>query len=250
MQILRMLAVAMAVMIATTTTAQEFRVETDVFIDNGRQPVAQHLTLFTGNLVYDFAMTRADEVTMLDTQRGRVVLMDLTKKTKTEVSTQTLLDFTAKIKQIALEKGNGVVSLEFQTQFDVAAKTIELTSDHVTYTASAIEAQQPEAVERYREFADWYARLNAVRPGNLPPFGRLRLNRELADRQWLPQSITRTLVVDKLVRRRQQASSKHLINWQLTNRDRRRIQDVAGLQAAFRSVPLETYLQLPKVAAR
>ena len=209
----QVLAFAMTLMIATTVAAQEFRVETDVFVGNETEPVAQHLTLFTGNLVYDFALRRGDEVTMLDTQRGRVVLMDLGKKIQTEISTQTLLEFTAEIRRIALTKKNGVVSLEFTSKYNVDAKTVELTSDHVTYSATAIEAQQPEAVHRYREFADWYARLNAVRPGNMPPFGRLRLNRELANQDWLPQSITRTLVVDKLVRRRQEASSKHLVGW-------------------------------------
>ncbi|MBP88960.1 MAG: hypothetical protein CMJ64_19980 [Planctomycetaceae bacterium] len=255
MQIPRMLAVAIPLMIATTTAAQDFRMETDVVVGKEPKPVAQNLTLFTGNLVYDFALGSADElaireVTILNTQKSSIVLMDLTRKIRTEVSTDTLLRFTVRIRKIALEKRNGAVALDFQTQSDNKAKTVALTSERVTYIVSARETQQPDAVTRYREFADWYAQLNAMRPGNLPPFGRLQLNRELASRQWLPETITRTVVIDKLRRRRQELRSKHIVAWQLTNTDRRRINDAAGYQVGFQRVTLEDYLQPEKVAAR
>jgi hypothetical protein len=237
-------------MTATTTAAQDFRFESDVFVENEREPVLQHLTLFTGNQVYDFALGTADEVTMFDTQKGRVVLMNLATKTRTEVSRDTMLAFTTKIKQIALTNPNGPVSLTFQIESDLSAETVTVASDHVTYTATGMPAEQPDAATRYREFADWYARLNAMRPGNLPPFGRLELNRELASRQWLPKEITRTLVIDKLLRKRQEVSSKHIVGWQLTNTDRRRIQDAAGYQASFREVPFDEYLKPETVAAR
>jgi hypothetical protein len=237
-------------MTATTTTAQDFRFESDVFVENEREPVLQHLTLFTGNLVYDFALGSADEVTMFDAQKGRVVLMNLATKTQTEVSTDTILAFTTKIKQIALANRNGPVALTFRVETDDSEEAVTVTSDHVTYTAIGMPAEQLGADDRYREFADWYARLNAMRPGNLPPFGRLELNRELANRQWLPKEITRTLVIDKLLRKRQEVSSKHIVAWQLTNTDRRRIQDVAGYQAVFRKVPFDEYLKPETVAAR
>jgi len=231
-------------MIATPGNSQEFRIETDVFVGKEREPVAEHLTLFTPNRVYDFTLRGPKEITMLDTEGGKIVLLDIEKQTMAKVPTEFILKFTHDIQERAEKSKNGL--LDFDVRFDEAAKTLELRGKPITYSAEGMDAEQPKATTRYREFADWFARLNSMRIGNPPPFGRLRLNRELVERQLIPQVIRRKLITNKLLGKTEQAHSKHAVNWQLTNTDRRRIQEVAGHIGTFETVSWREYLGLDK----
>ena len=47
-------------------TAQEFRIETDVFVAGEKEPVGETLTIFTNGLVYDFLLTDDEEITLFD----------------------------------------------------------------------------------------------------------------------------------------------------------------------------------------
>ena len=88
-------------------------------------------------------------------------------------------------------------------KFDITEKPVEenglslievtLAGKPLSYVARGIKPQQAEATRAYRQFADWCARLNATRGGNLPPGARLALNQALADRDLVPLQITRTI---------------------------------------------------------
>lgn len=247
MRTTRVLASIIVCMIATTGLSQEFRVESDVFRKGERKPIAEHLTLFTPGVIYDFAMSAPNEIVLLDAE-GRFTLLDVTRKVQAEVTTQQLLQFTTQIRQL-LKGRDGLLSPDFDAEFDAAAGTLQLKNDGITYVAQGRRPEQADAVTRYRDFADWYARLNSVRPGNLPPFGRLRLNRELAENGLLPKSITRTVLVDELSGERQHLRSDHTISWELTNSDRRRIQDAEGYRVAFPKVSVKNYLRIKQAVA-
>jgi hypothetical protein len=252
------LAVAFVVL-ASDAAGQDFRVETDVYLGGKKQPESQHLTLFSGHLVYVFTLAGKDdngrqEITILDTSKGskgRVILLDVNRRQRAELTTADLLDFTAKIKKLARgNKKRGFLDPDFEVTFDKEQQTLELSSSKITYRATGIEPKQPDAVNRYREFADWYARLNAMRPGNIPPFARLELNRALAAKGLLPEEIVRTLRLGRVLPDKQEARSKQLIHWQLSNTDRRRIRDVAGFQSGFLRVSLQKYFQLEDIAKK
>ena len=104
---------------------------------------------------------------------------------------------------------------------------------------------RPEVVAAFRYFADQFARLNALRPGNLPPGARLELNKALAERKLLPLEIARTIppanplvnpLAKKLVVR-----SRHLPNWSLSGEDRKKIDRAGTYLAQFSSVSFEEY---------
>ena len=254
-----LIAAVLSLILAGGSLGQEFRVETDVFLDDAKEPFSQHITVFSGSVVYDFTLPGPEEttivgpkeVTILDTVRGKVVLLNVLKQEKAELTTADLLEFTAQIKQVAQrDQANELLLPQFEKAFDKQQQILELRSKHLTYRVTGISPRQSPAVDRYREFADWYCRLNAMRPGNLPPFGRLELNRNLAEHGLLPQEIERNLRLGKVLPTTHTARSKHLIQWQLSNTDRRRIRDAGGQRVSFPTVSLQKYMQLEKVAER
>jgi len=232
----------------TATSAQEFRIESDVFLGKEKEPFAQHLTLFTDSLVYDFTLAGPNEITIFDPQRGEILLLDVAKQQQTKVAVAELLEITSKIRSLA-EKNDASAVIVPEFEVDSGQDVIELKSKRVVYRAVGNRARQPNAAARYREFADHSARLNAMRPGNAPPFGRLELNRELSNKGLLPEKIERTIRTGGIFSK-QSAHSEHLVYWQLSNTDRQRIQDVAGYLVSYRKVGLKQYLKGDRVAAK
>jgi hypothetical protein len=108
------------------------------------------------------------------------------------------------------------------------------------------------AVQSYRDFADWSARLNGIRPpGNLPPFARMDLNKALAAQGMLPKNIERTITTRHLTgRRTETVRSHHLFNWALSTRDRGLIEEVGDHLVKYKPATAEDYLGLTKKMAR
>jgi len=231
---------------------QDFRVESDIYVNGDKEPLIEQLTLFQGELAYDFNLKGPGqkEITILDLEHGKIVLLDAQRRKKTDIRTAGLLDFCAQIKTIGTrEEEDGLFAPKFSTKLHPEQKVVELVSRRLTYRVSGIEPREAKAAERYHNFADWYARLNALRPGSLPPFGRLEVNRVLAEQGWLPERIERTIVLDAGFNK-QTVRSEHVVDWLLSNTDRRRIQDAAGYLGSFQEVGLQDYLQVEAVATK
>lgn len=239
---------------ACTARADEFRMETDIFVGNQKDPIAENVTLFTDGLVYDFPLMGPEEITVFDPSRGRFVLLDCRRKVKTTLTTQDLVAFTSALKAHAAET-EGVFAFaanpRFQQKRDPATDWLTLSGSLMTYRARGMSPGSEAAVSTYRSFADWYARLNATRPGSLPPFARLELNKAIAKEGWIPKEVElmvtpRTRVVGrKLVIR-----SHHVTNWQLSPKDRERIDKAASQMISFQAVGFRDYRKESQVAAK
>lgn len=242
-------ALVLAVAWATTWTGdllgQDFRVDTDVFLDDDEETFSEHLTLFYGQVAYDFVVKGTEEITILNFKDGKISLLDVKRRQRADLTTAELLDFSAKIKDIGTNnQAEDLVAPRFEVAFDDEQKSLELVSRKITYRATGIEPSNPSVATRYREFTDWYARLNSMRPPNPPHFGRLELNRQLADRGLLPQDIERTVVLGGLFRKPQKARSHHVVATAISGTDRRRIDEAGGYLVSFTKVSLAKYMQL------
>ena len=226
------------------TRAQEFRVETDVFVGNQKKPVAQNLTLFTSGLVYDFPLMGPSEI---------AVLLDTERKVKTTLTTQELLEFTASMKAQA-QDADGVVGFavrpQFDQTFDQPTGWLTLSSKLMTYRLKGSPPKQPAAVDIYRQFADWYARLNATRPGNLPPFARLELNKAAAERGLVPEEVELTVAASRLGGKTLAVRSRHMINWLLSNTDRKRVDEAGDFLVNYQAVKFQEFRSTDKLAAK
>src|SRR5262249_41172223 len=141
-------------------------------------------------------------------------------------------------------------------QFQIAADEITdngqkqtrltLTSKSLEYSALGQQPQRPEAAAIYRSFADWYARLNATLPGNLPAGARLPLNEALAERKLLPLEITRTVTLSgALGKKVEVVRSQHRVNWAIAGKDRSEIERAGEYITIFETVSYNEYRSLP-----
>ena len=102
-----------------------------------------------------------------------------------------------------------------------------MPSNNTSYCHAA-KSPKGEQSEAYRTFSDWYARLNSVQPGRLPPHARLAVNAELARRGLIPTRVELTVQTGasgKSSTRR----SEHEIVWELDETDRRRVEETNAL---------------------
>jgi hypothetical protein len=256
---LMMATVCLGCLAAAPLAAQNFRMETDVFVSGQKKPICQTLTLFTETMVYDFiygpeGKTREDtpfaEVTVFDMSAGRVILLDLKKSQKTVLTHEQLIQLTTAMKLHTTEQDAVyyfAANPEFDVQFKEAALELKLSSPKMSYVVKGQKPQQSAAIWRYQEFADWSARLNACRPGNLPPFARMELGRELARHQLVPEEITRvTVAPGRLASKRVELRSRHMVNWSLSTKDRQRIDMVSQQIGGFESVGFVAFVESEK----
>jgi hypothetical protein len=241
-------------LLASTAAAQTFRMETDVIEGSAKTPFCRVLTLFTDGLAYDFLTLensgdkgKTTEITVFDIPNGRVVMLSPDRSVKTVVSLEELLKTTTDLK-VNIKESDKLFHFAAHPKFDVKfspeAKELALRSDIMTYIVKCAKAESAGAARTYQEFADWSARLNALRPGNLPPFARIELSREIAQRDFVPAEITRTIVVPATLRnRKQELLTRHHVNWILSSTDHARIQRVAQQIGDFKTVPFQEFIK-------
>jgi hypothetical protein len=230
---------------------QDFRIDTEVFVGDKKEPVAETLTLFSNGLVYDFIITGPEEITMLDLARGRLTLIDTTRRIKCGLATQDVLSYILAFDTHAAENGDPLfafaASPKFETTVEEFAENgqqlvrLRLSGRPLTYEAVGRRPERPEAVRALRSFADWYARLNAMRPGNLPPGARIELNKALAERDLIPLEVTRTVAPASPLGGKVEFRSRHLLTWALSGEDRKKIDRAGTCLAAFQSVSFDKY---------
>jgi hypothetical protein len=238
---------------ATHGQSEDFRMQTSVFVGNSSAPAVSSLTMFNGTTIYDFIENESEfgEITVFDVKRGRFVLLDPHRKVKTTLTKDFLVQFLDQVlSQTSSTALTKYVQPKLQYEFNLSMKTVRVTSDHLTYQATGISPKFDSSIQRYRHFADWVARLNSTRIGNLPPYSRFELNRLMAKQKLMPKSIKRTLMLDEVGLRKQIVRSEHAINWQLTNTDRKRISQTGDQMATFKEVSADEFWQLKTKAVQ
>jgi hypothetical protein len=235
---------------AAVAQTDEFRIDTDVFVGENKEPIAQSVTVFSSGMVYDFPLIGPREITVFDPGRGRFVLLDADRKVKTTLSTQDLLEFTAAMKVQAEKMGGllaGASDAQFERETDSAGEWLTVRTKLLTYRAKGIEPRIVSAAASYQQFADWYARLNATRPGSMPPFARIELNRMLVEKSLIPEEVELTVAPERgLMGRKTTIHSRHLPYWRLSNTDRSRIEAAGTQMAKFPAVSFQEYRQTPR----
>ncbi|MGM0486271.1 MAG: hypothetical protein ACQESR_05860 [Planctomycetota bacterium] len=233
---------------ATPGVAREFRIETDVFVGKGKEPVSETLTIFSDGVVYDFLLTGVEEITLFDRDRNRLVLIDTQRKVKTVLTMDDIVTFVAKMKAQLADKQEGFLVSGSGDAVIEDDGWLKLANGRVAYRAKCVKPKEKATALEYQEFADWYARLNAMR-GNLPPFLRIHLNSEIAKRGLIPKTIERTIHAQgALSNKKQVVRSRHLANWRLSKTDRKRIDRAGTYLTTFPSVPFREYIRLPVAA--
>lgn len=245
-------AMVLAGVLVTTVCAKAadgdvFRMETDLFVTGRTEPVGEYLTLFSERTVYDFRVSKPEEITVFDWDRNRIILLDPSRQWKSVLTTEDVLQFTAAIKS-HVKPENAIFYAATNPQFEPATETsngdsgkLTLKSGPIEYRIQGAAPRHASSVRRYQEFADWSARLSAMRPGNLPPFIRIEVNQTVAQRGWLPEEVERIVDPGKFGKKKIEVQSRHLVNWILSETDRKRMEKVGNQMVSFREVPFSEF---------
>ncbi len=242
-----------AMLLSTLAVAQEFRIDTHVVDNQTNKVLSESLTLFSDGVVYDFMLKGNKEIAILDTTRRQyIALLNPSNKKMWTMNKQDLSSVVASLKTSDRSKREPFFfDPQFATKFNQKTNRLTLASEKLTYTVVTATPKFSAAVQQYREFADWTARLHSTMPGTMPPFARLTLNDALAQRGFIPVTVKLSIKErGKILTKRRHYTSHHLTTWMLNNNDRERIQQAQNALATFEPVRALEYRELASLPAR
>jgi hypothetical protein len=222
------------------------RVESKIFLGSEKEPKAENTTIFFRGVVYDY-LRNPPETIVLDISRGRFVLLDSNRRVRTEVSTDEVMTFTENFRRWAGTQTDALLKFladpKFEELVDERSSDLLFQSPVVTYRVATVEADSDAVLQQYREFSDWYARLNArLNPGYKLVFARMALNEGLQKRRQLPREITLTMQPRKAFSfQKTVVRSEHQFIYHLVESDRDRIAQTGQFMAIFQSVDFTQY---------
>jgi hypothetical protein len=249
-------------------TIDAFRVESEVFVHGAEQPVARSLTLFRDGIAWDFLEPTAakaaggeaggtGEIVLHDPARERVVLIDPARNVKTHVDTIRLERLSVSLATWARKSDDRLVRWaggpDFGEGMTESDDRIELVGPRVRYALEFATPPTAEAAGIYRRFADTAILLKAlVRPGGLPPFPRLAINRRVAAAGGIPTEVS--LEIDSRVAmvsgRADTLRCVHKFHPRLLTGDLSRIEEAESRVAVATQVELAEFAAAPTSDAR
>ena len=236
-------------------STQDFRVESQVFVDGTATPVAENLTLFSGQIAYDFQIApdgsnEVTEIVIFDQRNRQFILLDLKREMRTDIADYELLKMVENLRTISEtnEDTDFLLNPQFETQVDRATKTITLTSEYITYRATGAAKNETERLAAYYDSMDQLTRLSASDPARLPPFPRLALNREIRRNGFFPAEVEVSYRAGAVTKEAYNARATQTPVWELSNEDRERIEMAKRYWVQFEKVTLGTYRGLDQQA--
>ena len=229
---------------ALRASASAFRVDTDIYLKvNNNKPDKQTLTLFKEGVYYDFPMDDEKQtITMTDPLGGRIVVLSPFRQIKTVFKTADITSRMAGLEKELASNKDLAKMLRPAVKLDEATGKLRVGDDAFAYEATLQSARDASMASQYADFADWSARLNALLPPNFPPFIRFALNREIAGRGALPDTIERHTRHDghtSVIR------SKLLVVASLSSDDEAKIRMVGELLQRCKEVPQTEFFSNP-----
>jgi len=240
------LTLLLALTFAQYAFAGEMRIETDVYVGDETESISHTVTLFDSGTVYDFVDKPAQIAVFrppTSSRPGQFILLDLEAKRRTEVSTDRIAGLMKKLTRWASEHEDPLLKFsakpEFETSFDRKTGELNLTSEAWSYKVATVTAEDKQTLARYREFTDWYTRLNTMMHGTPPPGPRLKLNAALEEHGVVPVEIHRSVSTHA-----SEVRATHLFSWRLSKADRARLEEARRHLANFEKVDNEDFLAI------
>jgi len=242
MRSLLKLAILLSLGLPLTLHAAELRIETDVYVGDADEPISHNVTLFDAGTVYDFTEKTQQVVVFrppIASRSGQFILLDLKSRRRTEVTTDKIEGLMDKLSKWAKEQEDPLLKFsaepDFEETFDAGTGQLTLDSSQWNYTVATVPAETKETLGQYRQFIDWYTRLNVMMHGTPPPGPRLALNAALEKNGVVPVEIRRT-VDSKPLR------ATHLFSWRLSREDRAQVEEVRKHLANFEKVDNKDFI--------
>ncbi|MCE5268783.1 MAG: hypothetical protein LLG00_12950 [Planctomycetaceae bacterium] len=224
----------------------DFRIDNAVYAADASEPPCESTTIFHRGLVYDCMKTPAETI-VFGAAAGRFILLNASRKIRAELTTEEVGQFTDRLRQDARKSSDPLVKFlakpNFQVRFDQLGNELTLTSPLLSYRLTAVTQDNQAAVDEYREFSDWYARLNTLlSPSSRPPFGRMAVNAELAQRKAIASLVELTVSSSASDGNQQNTiRSEHKLVRPLQPADLHRVATAEQQMATFERVSFDQY---------
>lgn len=236
-------ALALGLSCAVSALADDFRIDSKVYLKS--KPIAENLTLFHGDRVYDF-MSNPSEITVFDPAPGRMrfLLLSPARKMRTEVKVAEVSKLMERLREYAKSSEDGFMKFladpQFEESYDASTGVLKMTSPWMEYKLTTLDAPSAQVSEQYSQFSDWYAKLNTMTtPGKIPPFARMVVNNALKKHKQVPSDVELTLHLKEEVT----LTSDHKVAWRLLEDDMQKIRQVDDYLARFKSVSFQEYFK-------
>lgn len=236
---------AFVALVAASCPAEDFRIETKVFVGEAKEPISRSTTLFQDGVVYDF-LAEPKQIAVFRKrgggEPGRFILLDVNRRVRTELSTDQLAGAMNKLRNWAARQRDPFLKFaanpQFEETFDRETGQLLLASHEESYTIRTESAGGAGAMAEYREFLDWYARLNTLIHAGPPPEPRLQVNAALARYQVVPVRVELARMGEK-----EKLRAEHDFTWLLSKKDLSKIEDARAALVAYREVDNEQFLE-------
>jgi ribosomal protein L17 len=215
-------------------TAIEFQVRTDIYVDESQPPKSSLQTLFTNGLYIELDDLAAI-TTVVDPSKGRVTLMDNSKKSLVhldmkQIETQLQKAFELLTPdQLATISSSGEVHQESSNLFAITNQ-----KNTVRYVYQPI-ASRPEYSYCYGDFANWSCRVTALYYIKMPPQLRLHLNELLMEQSQLPAVVKRSTQTGN--GKTEELTARLILTESLSNSDRAKVASVYQNMQQYKHLP-------------
>ncbi|QDS98116.1 ubiquitin family protein [Adhaeretor mobilis] len=236
---------ASATLQAAEESGDQFRIETDVYVGDEQEPVSRSVTIFEKEAVYDFSGKPAEVVVYRNATKshpGEFILLNSEKQQRTDVPLEDITPLMKKLAKWASEQNDPVMQFSanpaFQEGFSKDTGKLSMRSPQWSYEVLTTNVENPAALARYREFTDWYARLNCMLHQTPPPGPRLLLNEQFVKHQVVPEQISRRIAGQDV-----EIHAKHLFSWRLSREDQARLTEARQQLASYKKVETEEFFR-------
>jgi hypothetical protein len=235
---------------ALVPIGEDFRVDNAVFAGDKdkKEPISRSTTIFHDGIVYD-CMKKPAETVVFDKTTKRFVLLNMENGTRAEVTTREVTEFIdrfeKRLRSMIEKKPDSLIKFmadpKFEERYDESAGKLTLSSPLITYAIVLSPSQNQAMTAQYREFSDWYARLNMLlTPGAMPPFARLAVNAAIAKRKAIASQVTLAITSSKS-NRRQVLRSTHRVVRPLVAADLEQVARIRKAMTEFKPIEFEKY---------
>ena len=222
----------------------EFRIDTDVYLNESRPPIASTKTLFLKDRIIDWD-DASRRMMCIDLATQQIELADFASQRRCRIDRVDLETRLGQLRsQLTPDQLRAWSSPSGPAPDGPGYEMLQ--SSMLRYRFKSIEPRHPQMAMAYAEFANCSVELNAVHPPFKPPLLRLQLNDYLRDQNRLPTEVqlidVRSTASDPLV-------ARLLVQESLTKQDRERVKDWEVLVATLKMVSADEYFQSQRVAS-
>jgi hypothetical protein len=238
---------SLVLLLGSTARAEDFRIDTKVYLADETEPISHTKTLFYEGVVYDF-LSEPKQIAIFrklsSAESGTFILLDPTRQVRTDLTTEEILLYSRGLQDLATTHKDPLLKFsanpDFVEAFNEREKMLTLTNDRMKYRLLTIPCSEA-ASQQYKEFSDWYVRAAArMHQGPILPFPRLMVNAALARHKVVPAEVH--LEVPASPGHQQlMVRSTHEVLFLLSQSDRQEIELAKKYLADFKKVDFKEF---------